>query len=687
MATETDFLRKEVKRLKTTFDQYQDGRQAGPTSSAQGGTAKASDSAAPWLSAKSILTPLVADYDGHNEDMSEQLQRYQIQMAELKVKLEEVVRENERLHSELRESIERQLHALPSGPGLEGDPLTDEGVIKNLQEQIQLSVQEKDRAMEMWRSSADELYRMQQVYQKTTSDAQIYMTERQQMKHKLTSIQQAAQHLQAANQTLESTNQEFVKTVTEQGVEMEDLRTQLRQAKMDLRTAVARVEEMTKLVQNMQDQMHRREDDAAEAQGREEASDRRLHQLQTALGQLDSRLKLATQEAEKVRREQAAWERQVGELQSRCAGLEEEKYDAVSKVRDSVQAAEDSSLQKEQALLREKQKSEELEKLKEAIKQLIQDAAVRTRKEVENVRKQCNVQIQRMAEELSALQLECADKASQIERTSRERKAVEEELEKVYREGRGGEPEYRKIDSLHQRCLNAERSKDELHITLQSTQNRMKKLEMDYEEELSRSQEEVRRLQGALAGARDDCGSVSEERLRLQQESQQLRREMEEVRKASQHAQRKAKQKVSSMEHEFSLKEQGLEARVRELEDGGRNSTAELSCLLTAQQKTTKRWKEEARKLAEAFELKLGSLRAELVRQKQRSQELEVQLAGDHEKIVEYERQMAELQEKNIRLQRRLTQAEQKASTASQQLSIMTSQRRKAASMLDLETL
>ncbi|XP_061101371.1 sodium channel and clathrin linker 1 isoform X2 [Conger conger] len=656
-------------------------------SSAQGVTARASDSPALWLSDKSILTPLVAEYDKHNEDMNELLQRYQIQIAELKVKLEEVVRENERLHSELRESIERQLHGLPAATGLDRDSVTDDGLVKNLQEQIQLSLQEKDRAMEMWRSSAEELYRMQQIYQKTTSDAHIYMTEQQQMKNKLTSIQQAAQHLQAANETLESTNQEFLKTVTEQSMEMEDLRTHLRQAKMDLRTATAKVEEMTKLMQSMQDQMQRWEDNALEAQGREEASDRKLHQLHSALSQLDSRMKVATQETEKVRREQSAWERQVGELQGRSSSLEEEKYEALSRVRDSIQAAEEAALQKDQALLREKQKSEELEKLKEAIKQLIQEAAIRTRKEVENVRKQCNIQIQRMAEELAALQLECADKETQIERASRERKAVEEELEKVYREGRGGEPEYRKIDSLHQRCLNAERLKDELHITLQSTQNRMKKQEMEYEEELSRCQEEVRRLQGALAGARDDCGSVSEERLRLQEEGTHLRKEMEELRKASQHAQRKAKQQVSSMEHEFSLKERGMEARVRELEESSRNSTAELTRLLTAQQKTTKRWREEARKLAEAFELKLGSMKSELVRQKQRSQELEAQLEGDHEKIVEYERQMAEHQEKNLRLQRRLSQAEQKASAASQQLSIMTSQRRKAASMLDLETL
>ena len=38
----------------------------------------------------------------------------------------------------------------------------------------------------------------------------------------------------------------------------------------------------------------------------------------------------------------------------------------------------------------------------------------------------------------------------------------------VYKEGRG-EPEYRKMDALLQRCLNAERMKDDVNITLQST--------------------------------------------------------------------------------------------------------------------------------------------------------------------------------------------------------------------------
>ncbi|XP_051801203.1 sodium channel and clathrin linker 1 isoform X2 [Acanthochromis polyacanthus] len=664
-----------VHRLNSALSQYQYVHHNQSTPS-QVEEARRAECPAPWISDRGIMAPLIVEYDRHMEEMTEQLRQYQGQMTDVTVKLKRVVKENERLHAELRESVEKQLHSLPSG--VEGSTLEEDSVIKNLQEQVQLSEQERVQATELWQTAAQELDRLQQVYQKTVSDGQSHDAQRQQLKDQLVQFQQHTYKLQVANQKLESTNQQFLKTMTEQSTEMEELHSQLRQAKIELRTATAKVDEMTKLLQNVQGQMQRQEEDVAEAQGREDAADRRLQQLQAALSQLETRLKAASQEAEAVRREQTVWERKVGELQARCTTLEEEKYEALSKVRESVQVAEEAALQKDQALLREKQKTEELEKTKEAIKQLIQDAAVRTRKEVENVRKQCNVQIHHMAEELSALQLECADKESQIERSLRERKAVEEELEKVYKEGRA-EPEFRKIDALHQRCLNAERSKEDLSLTLQSTQTKLKKMELDYNEELSRCQEEVRRLQSSLAAARDDCVGVSDERLQLQQENLQLRREMDELRKASLLVQKKAKQQVSQMEHEYSLKEQGLEARVRELEESSRSSSADLTRLLTAQQKSTQRWKEEAKNLVQAFETKITGLKTELNRQKQRSHELEIQLEADHNTISEYERQLAECQEKASRLQRRLTQAEQRAATATQQLSMLASQRRKTA--------
>lgn len=67
--------------------------------------------------------------------------------------------------------------------------------------------------------------------------------------------------------------------------------------------------------------------------------------------------------------------------------------------------------------------------------------------------------------------------------------------------------------------------------------------------------------------------------------------------------------KVSQMEQEHSLKERGFDARVRELEESSRTSSADLTRLLSAQQKSSQRWKEEAKNLVQAFETKITGLK------------------------------------------------------------------------------
>ena len=66
---------------------------------------------------------------------------------------------------------------------------------------------------------------------------------------------------------------------------------------------------------------------------------------------------------------------------------------------------------------------------------------------------------------------------------------------------------------------------------------------------------------------------------------------------------------LSQMEQEYSLKEKGLDARVQELEESSRSSSVDLTRLLTAQQKSTQRWKEEAKNLVQAFETKITALK------------------------------------------------------------------------------
>ncbi|XP_055000764.1 sodium channel and clathrin linker 1 isoform X2 [Sorex araneus] len=613
----------------------------------------------------------------HCPDLQEELGR-------MKVQLGSVIKENERLHSELKDAVKKQLEALPFDEEVGSDIHADDETVRNLQEQLQVANQEKNQAVELWQTASQELERLQRLYQEYITNTQIHVAESQKRKDQLTNFQQLTEQLHVTNENMEMTNQHFLKTISEQSVEISQLRRQLREAKSELRGAVARVGELTKRTGELQEQMQKQEGDVASARGREDASDRRLQQLQSSIRQLEARLRVALQDASQLRAERAHLEQQNTELRARCGELEGEKREAVQRARSSSQLLEEANLQKSQALLEERHREEDREKMREALARVLQDAAVRTRKEVMSVKKQCNAQLSQMTEELSALQMECAEKQSQIDRAIRERKAMEEELEKSCQQGRAADGGPGRLEEMLGRWQLAERAKDELQLRLRTAESKMKRLEVSSSEEISRCQELIQRLQGVLEAERESCGAVSEQRLRLQQENEQLQREAEELRRSALEAQKTARLKVSTMEHEFSVKAHGFEVQLQELEDRNRDSTAELRRLLGTQQKAASRWREEARKLSESAEARIGDLRAELRRQKHHAQELASELQAARDKALENEQLLLEQQEKAKRLQRRLSQAEQRASAAAQQLSAVTAQRRRAASMVDL---
>ncbi|XP_038203686.1 sodium channel and clathrin linker 1 isoform X1 [Arvicola amphibius] len=688
MATEFDLLRDQNDNLNHILRQYQiEHIFQDPTVQTRMSKDGRGDILVNSIDDQSCLPPLIAEYEKRLEELSRQLTCYQKHMGEMKLQLETVITENERLHSKLKDAVEKQLEALPFGTGIGNDICADDETVRNLQEQLQLANQEKTWALELWQTASQELESVRKLYQEHMTEAQIHVFENQKQKDQLNNFQQLTKKLHVANENIEMTNQHFLKTVTEQNMEIEKLRKHLRQAKLDLRVAVTKVEELTKVTEGLQEQMLKKEEDIMSAQGKEEASDRRVQQLQSSIKQLESRLCIAIQEANVLKTGKTHLEKQIKELQAKCNESENEKYEAISRARDSMQLLEEANLKKNQILLEEKQKEDDREKMKKTISQLIQDAAVKARKEVESTKKQYEVLISQLREELSALQLDCDEKQGQIDRAIRGKRAVEEELEKIYREGKQDEGDYRKLEEMHQRCLAAERSKDDLQLRLKSAENRIKQLEINSSEEISRSHEMIQKLQTVLESERENCGFVSEQRLKLQQENEQLQKETEDLRRVALEAQKKAKLKVSTMEHQFSIKEHGFEVQLREMEDSNRNAIVELRHLLAVQQKAANRWKEETKKLTESAEMRISNLKSELSRQKLHTQELLSQLEMANEKVAENEKLILEHQEKANRLQRRLSQAEERAASASQQLSVITVQRRKAASMMNLENI
>nr|XP_048280642.1 sodium channel and clathrin linker 1 isoform X2 [Myodes glareolus] len=544
MATEFDLLRDQSDNLNHILRQYQiEHIFQDPNMQTSMSKDGRSDVLVSSIDDQSCLPPLIAEYEKRLEELNRQLTYYQKQMGEMKLQLETVITENERLHSKLKDAVEKKLEAIPFGTEIGNDSCADDETMRNLQEQLQLANQEKTWALELWQTASQELENVSKLYQEHMTEAQIHVFENQKQKDQLNNFQQLTKKLHVANENIEMTNQHFLKTVTEQNMEIEKLRKHLREAKLDLRVAVTKVEELTKVTEGLQEQMLKKDEDILSAQGKEEASDRRVQQLQSSIKQLESRLCIAIQEANVLRTGKTHLEKQIKELQAKCNESENEKYEAISRARDSMQLLEEANLKKNQILLEEKQKEDDREKMKKTISQLIQDAAIKARKEVESTKKQYEVLISQLREELSALQLDCDEKQGQIDRAIRGKRAVEEELEKIYREGKQDEGDYRKLEEMHQRCLAAERSKDDLQLRLKSAENRIKQLEINSSEEISRSHEMIQKLQTVLESERENCGFVSEQRLKLQQENEQLQKETEDLRRVALEAQKKAKLK------------------------------------------------------------------------------------------------------------------------------------------------
>ncbi|XP_040274379.1 sodium channel and clathrin linker 1 isoform X1 [Bufo bufo] len=684
-SVETEFLREQGQKSREKLKRYEENVFSEHKVLQSPGNLRNDDTVSPNLSEKRNADFRIGEYDKYSEEMSNHLHLYQAEMAEMRLKLESIIKENETLHQQLKESLEKQLESLPSNAALASEASAEQEFIQNLQEQLQLANQERDSALQLWQTVAQEMDRLQVMYQKHMTDAHLHVAERQKQKEELTNLQQFTKQLHGAHEKSEQTNQQFLQTVSDQQIEINQLQKQLRQAKLDVKVGTMKAEEMATVVKSFEEQVKRKEEEVSVARSKEDASDKRVQQLQTAVTQLETRLKAAGQDVEQLKGEKARLEKHLGELQTRYSELEVEKYEAVSRVRDSLQIVEEANLQKDQALLREKQKEEEIHTMKQATAKIIQEAAARTRKEVDNAKKLCNVKISQLTSDISVLQRESAEKQSLIERALRDKRAAEEELEKVYREGRGNEKDYRKLEELQQRCLIAERTKDDLKISLSAVQKKRKQLELNSEEELSRCRETILKLNEVLESERKDSRSVSEERLKLVQENEQLRKDVEEWKKSAAEAQQKLTFQVSTLGHEFSVKEQGFKVQLQEMEDGFRKSIEELMKLLMAQQKASYKWKVETTNLTKSTETRLRKLRSQLNDQKRNNQDLISQLETAHEKNEELENLIADLQEKSIRLQKRLDQAEERSVEASKQLSRVVSQRRKTTHELDLE--
>lgn len=662
------FLQDQVRRLNAVLDEYQ--KKYLPVKEPD---VKGTEPLPPWITNSSILSPLLAEYDNNIRVSQEQVSFLKEELSSLKQKTDHVVQENTRLHEELRRSIEAQMDIVQhrEGSGVEKE------VMGNMQHQLQLLSQERDSYVELWQNACSELEKLQEIEREKDGDLKARSRGMAGLQNDLHKARQFAEELQAVNRKLRMEHEKFLTTAQTQDQEIDQVRSDLRRCKAELKSCKAQNEELRKTLEIMEGQIRARDRERGDEVNKEQSVNTRVEQLQTALIELESRLSATVKEVGRLRSEKAELEERLEVLQKRSAEQEQREFEAISHVKDSVQMVENAILERDQALVREQQKTQEVSRLQEVINKILREAGKRTREEVDSVRNQCNKNIQKLMEEMHFLEMEGAEKQAQLERSLREKAAVEKELEKLYQEGpseivRTGMT----FDELQRRTGQAERTRDEALRRVDSLNSTLKKIETKHEQEKSQGVSEISELRRRIKQLEEENEEMSDNRLQLIDEIDKQKRELLSARQAKEAAEHQCITQVASLEQQHELRERDFESRLRNIEEMNRQSVNELREMLNGQQKLGAQWKEESKAVTQKFEQTVNELRQEINKQKRRNDELSSHVTEERQKREQLESKLSSSKLSQEKLQSMVVDAETRADAASSQVTTLLNRER-----------
>ncbi|XP_038056776.1 sodium channel and clathrin linker 1-like [Patiria miniata] len=664
---EREFLREQVQRVNAELQRYQE-KYLPLDENEKASLHTTGDPPAPWLTSKNLLSPLIAEYDHQLSSLRKQINTYKAEHLELAGKIDKLVNENNRLHRELKAAIQGQLEAVHEVSRADHSIIEEQQLIDNLQKQITLTTQEKDSAVEMWQETVQELDRLAKEHRDLLNSSEAQSQRVQAIQEKGSTLMSQNQSLVTGNQKLEMASQHLQQVIASQSQELDSLRDHLKRARTDLRSANLQLAEMRTTTDKLKEDNQAKEREKQQAKGREESADSRLTQLQAVVMDLEHRLTNLSEENARMLATRKEQEDRMRSLHHKCGKAERREHEALAQVRDSIQMVENALLEKDQALVREQQKTQELGRLQEALSKLINEAGKRTRQEVDNVRKQCNTNIGKLMEEIQSLEMENAEKQAEIERAMREKRAVEQELETVYREGAKG-PDDHLYQELQGRVNIAERMRSQAMVQVQKLEKAMQRMENSQEEEKSQSLLINEQLKQRLDKVGKECETVSEERLKLTEVVDDYKKRLLAAQKERAATERKSLSQMATVQQEMSQLRVEYDARLDSTELGNRQAMKEVRDMLTAQQRMSAKWREESKTLAQKFESKVSDLRSEIAMHKQRSEELTSQLSQQREMFLESERKQSEEADMIRKLNRKLADTELRAATATKKLS------------------
>lgn len=665
------FLQDQVRRLTSVVREYQ--MKYPPINEKDVETAPL----APWMTDASLASPLFAEYDNNIKALKEQIKYYKDQFNNIQEKSREIVQENDRLHQELRRSVENQLDVLQQTDGLSNNTHAQ---LDQLQHKIKVISEEKNRMDSLYQNAINDQNITQSELNAKVQIISTLTAENTHLQEDLKHAREFAESSQKNYHKLQIEYEKFINTAQLQDSELDDLRAQMRKVNVELKTSKSLCAELQSHNIKLKDHLKCMDKKDPRETLSEKSAEGTIRRLQNEMFELDSRVISYSKELEKVRVEKIDLEDQLAIIQKKNMQIEENEYQAILRVRDSVQLVENALLEREQAFIREQQKSNEVLRLQEAINKILKESEDKVNSAISGAKDKTNKQVQQLLEELHYQEIEAVEKQVAFEKLQREKISLQNQLDKIYQEE---SVEVTKssfsIDELQKKLSKVELNRDECLLQLDILQMTLRQYKARIESDKEAYTTQLTDLRKQTQIIKDDFDEVSESRLKILNEVNTLKKELNSRKENNIVRDTTCASQVSSLQQKLDTQKKEYEARLTASENMNKDAMNELRTMLATQQKNASKWKEEARVISQNYEKTVSKLKIEISSLKRKNTELDQVHSKNVNKIEYVENECASNQAALDKLKTLYSNAEEEIESVNQRMQLQKNREKQMA--------
>ncbi|XP_064483192.1 myosin-9-like isoform X2 [Ornithodoros turicata] len=367
----------------------------------------------------------------------------------------------------------------------------------------------------------------------------------------------------------------------------------------------------------------------------------RLLQLEESQLALRTKLDHSTSEVSDLKSKCEAQSKELEDSSNKNKLLEERLTEALEHADASIRAAEQAVLEKQQAVLKQAQVEQEAEELQASLACVVEEAAQRTKNEIDKVQAKKDSCIKDLAQQIEHLQSTLCEKECALDRLSQEKNNLDKEIEKLSSDNAmlrdKMEPVYK---TLSQSLVEAERDRDKYKFQFEAQKAQLAELQNRYMVEMKSKEREVEHLETSLREMDMKADALIASQIELQRSSAEhkQRAQMLEAELVTQRKQ--LQEQVTLLEETMNQREAENIGRLQRTKDECEKRLLDLQALWDAQMKTTEKWKSEAAKLSMDLDTECRRTHAKTDSLKRTNAELNRKLDKEKKKRATYRKEL-----------------------------------------------